>query len=239
MSTSPQLVIFDCDGVLIDSEILAAKVLSEMLTTFGFPTQLEEINRYFGLSWTAIATDVETRFQKKLPPDFSIKKVANERKIFEEALQATPGIHSVLDVLANEGTQFCVASSSSPERLHHTLGLTGLWDRLAPHIFSTVQVKKGKPAPDLFLFAAAQMKIPPSRCVVVEDSLAGVQAGKTAGMTVYGFAGGSHCPEDHTDKLRQQGADAVYTSMEEISFMVGGKRNSLPQGAGSHPRSHS
>jgi HAD superfamily hydrolase (TIGR01509 family) len=131
-----------------------------------------------------------------------------------EAL-AMPGIHECLDGLA--GVAICVASSSSPNMLEQLLRQARLWDRFAPHIFSAHQVKRGKPAPDLFLFAAARMAALPARCLVVEDSVAGVTAAKAAGMTAIGFTGGNHCGPDHADKLRRAGAQAVFMNMPTLT----------------------
>ena len=110
-----------------------------------------------------------------------------------------------------------VASSSSPNMLGHLLRQARLWDRFAPNVFSAAEVKRGKPAPDLFLLAAARMAVAPERCLVVEDSLAGIAAAKAAAMTPVGFAGGCHCGPDHADKLRRAGAQAVFTAMESLT----------------------
>ena len=111
----------------------------------------------------------------------------------------------------------CVASSSSPNMLEHLLRQTRLWDRFAPNVFSAAEVKRGKPAPDLFLLAAARMGVAPARCIVVEDSLAGIAAASAAAMTPIGFAGGCHCGPDQADKLRRAGAVTVFTSMASLA----------------------
>lgn len=131
-----------------------------------------------------------------------------------------PGIHALLDRIS---APVCVASSSRPERLAHTLGLTGLHHRFAPNVFSASQVANGKPAPDLFLFAAARMGAAPARCFVVEDSVAGVQAGVAAGMTVLGFCGGGHCPPEHGRALRAAGARAVFAHMDALRDPLAGR----------------
>ncbi len=114
----------------------------------------------------------------------------------------------------------CVASSGAHDKIFATLSRTGLYRRFAPHIFSASQVGNGKPAPDLFLFAAAQMKYSPHRCVVVEDSIAGVMAGVAAGMTVLGFVGGSHCQSDDKARLRDAGATLVFDDMRQLPNLI-------------------
>ncbi len=215
----PSLVIFDCDGVLIDSEALAQRIEVAVLAEHGFPVPLEEIAaRYLGISGAAMFADLAARFGRAVPQatiDALRERVAAACEI---ELVAMPGIHDLLDGLA---VPACVASSSRPERLAHTLGLTGLHHRFAPHIFSASQVANGKPAPDLFRFAAARMGAEPAGCIVVEDSLPGVQAGVAAGMAVYGFTGGGHCPPGHGASLAAAGADAVFGDMAELAAALG------------------
>jgi len=136
---------------------------------------------------------------------------------FEADLEAIRGIHDVLDVVTQA---VCVASSGSHQRMRVSLGSTGLYDRLAPNIFSASQVKNGKPAPDLFLFAANEMGVRPERCVVIEDSLAGIAGARAAGMTVFGFCGGSHCGDGHAETLRQAGADLTFADMHQLPDLV-------------------
>ena len=114
----------------------------------------------------------------------------------------------------------CVASSGTPEKIHHGLSCAGLHDLLAPHIFSATQVARGKPAPDLFLFAAEQMRTAPAHCLVIEDSLAGIAAAVAAGMTVLGFHGGSHCRPGHRDRLRAAGAVAIFDDMRQLPDLI-------------------
>ena len=115
----------------------------------------------------------------------------------------------------------CVASSGTPEKIHHGLTCAGLYDQLAPHIFSATQVKRGKPAPDLFLFAAERMQTPPERCVVIEDSIPGITGALAAGMTVLGFHGGSHCRPGYGDTLRAAGATATFDDMRQLPDLIG------------------
>lgn len=126
----------------------------------------------------------------------------------------------VADAIGALELPVCVASSSSPESLRLSLGLVGLYERLALHIFSVTQVVRGKPAPDLFLFAAREMGVAPHRCVVVEDSLAGVKGAITAGMTVLGFTGASHCGPGHAAALAREGATVVFDDMRRLPTLV-------------------
>src|SRR5690348_11975511 len=163
------LAIFDCDGVLIDSEHLAVRADVACLAEVGIIlTEAEILSTYVGVSVAGMVADLERRFGRPVAGDFAERHHRMVSAIFEAELQAMPGIGAVLDRWTGAR---CVASSSTPARLRHALGLVGLYDRFAPHIFSSVQVERGKPAPDLFLYAAARMGIAPKRCVVIEDSL--------------------------------------------------------------------
>lgn len=214
MSISPALVIFDCDGVLIDSEVLSQREEVACLAAHGFPVPPREVAaRYLGISGAAMFADLEARFGRKVPQALIDDLRDRIAAACEVELAAMPGIHELLDRLP---MPVCVASSSRPERLAHTLGLTGLHHRFAPNVFSASMVANGKPAPDLFLFAAAQMGAAPAACVVVEDSVAGVRAGVAAGMRVLGFCGGGHCPPGHGNALRAAGASAVFAHMDAL-----------------------
>lgn len=215
---TPELVIFDCDGVLIDSEVIACRVEAELLTELGLPMTAEDVNRRFvGRSGAAVSEILEAELGRPLPADFSQTMWSRTRAAFESELRAIPGIAETLDRLA---LPCCVASSSDPERLEVALGLTGLYARFAPHVFSTTMVARGKPAPDLFLYAAAQRGARPAHCIVVEDSAPGVQAGAAAGMRVLGFVGGSHCRPGHADRLARAGASAVFDDIRELPALA-------------------
>lgn len=209
------LVIFDCDGVLIDSELLSVRADVASFAEAGFPVTAEEIAmRYIGISQAAMEADVAARYGRALPPDFAERHRRRLRQIFEAELTAIAGVGVILDALC---CKVCVASSSTPERLYHALSLVGLYDRFVPNLFSAAMVALGKPAPDLFLHAAAQMKAAPERCLVVEDSPAGVEAACAAGMTAIGFCGGSHCRPGHAERLKAHGAALVVAEMAELA----------------------
>ena len=207
-----ELVIFDCDGVLVDSETTACQALADVLGAHGLPIRLEDVFRLFlGRSFQAVEAFYRERVGTALPPSFrpELRRRLEER--YRDALVPIPG---VADVLATLDRPYCVASSSDPGRITLTLGLTGLASHFGTRVFSATQVERGKPAPDLFLFAARAMDARPTRCLVVEDTVAGVEAGKAAGMTVWGFTGGSHCNgRDVGQKLSAAGADRVFDRM--------------------------
>ena len=210
------MVIFDCDGVLVDSEVLACEVEAAFLTEEGLPTRVRDVmERYLGRSEAFMLADVQKRLGKPLPADFAQRLDVRLNAEFESRLTAIPGIARVI---ADLTVPRCVASSSRPERIRRSLGLTGLLASLEPHIFSTTMVENGKPAPDLFLHAAERMEIDPRTCLVVEDSPAGVLAGKAAGMTVVGFLGGAHRNPEDDSLLRDAGADLI----AEDSAALGG-----------------
>jgi len=208
------LVIFDCDGVLIDSETLAIRIEVELLAKFGIAITGDEIvERYCGLSMKAMLADLEARFDRPLGDEFSAVHAERFAALCETELAAMTGVVEILDALT---AKTCVASSSSPERLRRTLGLTGLYQRFDPHIFSATMVANGKPAPDLFLLAAERMGAVPAECAVIEDSLPGISAAVAAGMTAIGFCGGGHCARDHGDRLRGAGAAVTVETMPEV-----------------------
>ncbi len=184
------LVIFDCDGVLIDSEVISAAMLISELAQYGVQIDLEFVSRQFlGRSYPVVIKEVRTTFGITLPDHFEADYRARLLAAFERDLKIMPGI---MDVLARLRVRCCVATSSSPERVAKSLGLVGLQNTFGASIFTATMVAKGKPAPDLFLFTAERMGVDPARCLVVEDSLNGVRAGLAAGMQVWRFTGGSH-----------------------------------------------
>src|ERR1043166_309969 len=215
---NPSIIIFDCDGVLVDSEAIKCEVVARHLGKIGISiTASAVLERFTGVPQREMYQALSSETGIAIPPAHIAE--AHALKISHcgakgEAL-AMPGIHQCLDGL--RGASMCVASSSSPNMLEHLLRQTRLWDRFAPNVFSAAEVKRGKPAPDLFLLAAARMGVAPARCIVVEDSLAGVAAASAAAMTPIGFAGGCHCGPDQADKLRRAGAVTVFTSMASLA----------------------
>lgn len=221
-----ELVIFDCDGVLIDSETLASRIDAEELTRIGYPTSYSDVVlRFTGLSLATMRKMIEEDWGRALPDDFDTIVHSRIEESYRTELQAIDGIDRLLHQLP---LPRCVASSSAPDKLRLGLELTGLWPHFEPNVFSTVMVKAGKPAPDLFLYAAAQMGTEPVRCVVVEDSIAGVKAGVAAGMTVVGFTAGGHCLEDHGQRLLSAGATVVARSAEELTSLLCVSQTLLP-----------
>jgi HAD superfamily hydrolase (TIGR01509 family) len=182
------LVIFDCDGVLVDSERIAVRIDAVMLARLGWElTEAEIVERFVGRSEAHMVSEIEAQLGRPLKPGWDAEFVSLYRDALEAELTSVDGIAEALDAIA---TPTCVASSSTHERLRFTLGLTGLLDRFDGRIFSATEVANGKPAPDLFLHAAATLGADPSRCAVVEDSRYGVAAARAAGMRVFGYAGG-------------------------------------------------
>jgi HAD superfamily hydrolase (TIGR01509 family) len=180
------LVIFDNDGVLVDSEPVANRVLSALLTEYGLPcTPEESIATFMGHSMAQVRSMVEARLGRPVPAELEARYFEQVFAEFERSLQPIPGI---VDALRSIEPAVCVASSGTHERIRLTLGATGLWDRFGGRVFSAEDVPRGKPAPDLFLHAARALGADPRRCAVVEDSPAGITAANAAGMTSYGFA---------------------------------------------------
>jgi HAD superfamily hydrolase (TIGR01509 family) len=180
------LVIFDCDGVLVDSERLAVRTEGKILSDLGWPlTEADIVERFVGRSAAYMQQEIERHLGRSI--DWDAEFESRYMEVFERELVAVPGIVEALDEITSP---VCVASSGSHDKMRFTLGKTGLFDRFDGRLFSVDQVARGKPAPDIFLFAADQMGAPPDRCAVVEDSVSGVTAGLAAGMAVFAFAGG-------------------------------------------------
>ena len=184
------LVIFDCDGVLIDSEVISANMLIAELRGYGVEMDLEFVSRHFlGRSYPVVLSEVREKFGVALPTHFEADYRARLLAAFRQDLKVMPGVAATIAALARP---YCVATSSSPERVTQSLELTGLTDTFGNLVYTASRVKRGKPAPDLFLFTAEQMGVDPAHCLVIEDSLNGVRAGLAAGMEVWRFVGGSH-----------------------------------------------
>jgi HAD superfamily hydrolase (TIGR01509 family) len=213
-ATSAALHIFDCDGVLVDSEVLATRIESQLLCDVGVELTPESIAEAFiGLSDTEMHRRIEGDWGVKLPDDFTVKRAARLEEVFRTELRAVPGIVGVLEAL--DGLR-CVASSSAPDRIRTSLAVTGLDKFFGSDVFSASSVERGKPAPDLFLHAADAMQTDPARCVVIEDSTPGVAAGLAAGMQVVGFTGASHCVPALADRLRGVGAHMIAADADAL-----------------------
>ena len=215
------LVIFDCDGVLVDSEVLSCRCLSEVLMEFGIGlSERDALQLFLGRSTKAIEQHYRELGQP-LPDLFLPRYKSAVLRAFATALQPIKDVELVLSTLS---APRCVASSSDIDRVSLSLDVTGLTDHFGDRIYTAQMVSRGKPAPDLFLHAAAQMHAEPARTLVIEDSVSGVQAAKAAGMTVWGFTGGSHYRSREGDALlREAGADRIFTRMTD--FWENGKRS--------------
>lgn len=186
-------VIFDCDGVLVDTELTSNTVLARLLTDAGLPTTPEHcLREYRGRSMQSVIALAEQRRGGPLPPDLPERYYAELEAAFARDGQAIPG---VIDALERISLPWCVASSGPHHKMEVTLRRTGLWDRFAGRIFSATEVRHGKPAPDLFLHAAREMGFEPASTAVVEDSVPGVQAARAAGMRALAFAGDTDAAE--------------------------------------------
>jgi HAD superfamily hydrolase (TIGR01509 family) len=210
----PDLIIFDCDGVLVDSELLSCRCLSEVLAEFDIalsPQQALEL--FLGRSTKAIEQHYRDLGQT-VPDGFLPRLKSQVLSTFAASLQPIPGIAGVISELP---VPFCVASSSDLDRVALSLDVTGLRAHFGDRLYTAQMVRHGKPAPDLFLLAAEKMGVQPARTLVIEDSVSGVAAGKAAGMTVWGFVGGSHYRgRDGRAILSGAGADRVFARMSDF-----------------------
>ncbi len=214
-----ELVIFDCDGVLVDSEVLSARAMVTTLVAAGIPATDAMIGRHFGKKQKDILAQVAEETGVAIPEGIEARVWPATRALFEAELKAMPGVARFLERLGDHPR--CVASSSSLDRIHFSLERTGLAKFFGDNIFSSQQVARGKPAPDLFLFAAERMGVAPDRAVVIEDSIYGVQGARAAGMRAIGFLGGAHIQPFHDQALMQSGAEAVeadYAGVERRIF---------------------
>jgi HAD superfamily hydrolase (TIGR01509 family) len=214
MVTRPlELVIFDCDGVLVDSERLAVRIDVRVLAELGWMlTEQEVVERFMGRTHEYMVSEIEAFLGRPLAPDWEDPFHQLYRDAFAAELQPVEGVVEALDRIT---LPTCVASSGTHEKIRFTLGLTNLYDRFAGRIFSASEVARGKPAPDLFLHAAKRMGVDPAACAVVEDSRYGVEAARAAGMLALGFAGGLTAAEH-----LQGPATIVFTEMRELPSLL-------------------
>jgi len=206
------LVIFDCDGVLVDSEGVANRIFAEELSRIGLVLDEETVcRRFVGLSMARCVKLVEEQLGRPVPQGFVARLQRRTFDAFREGLRPIPGVE---DALRRIEIPVCVASSGEQEKMRLTLGLTGLLGRFEGRMFSATEVARGKPAPDLFLHAARSLAARPDRCVVIEDSAPGVVAARAAGMAALGYAG-----RGNRDELAEAGA-RVFDSMQELPGLV-------------------
>lgn len=216
---SPGLVIFDCDGVLVDSEPIALRLLLSTLAAAGVEIAPEDADALFlGRSLASMREIVARDFGLKLTDETLDEMRGGLYGAFRRELKPIAGIAEVLDELP---MPFCVASSSQPERIELSLRVTGLWRHFETRVFSVTMVARGKPAPDLFLFAAETLGHRPEDCLVVEDSPAGIMAAQAAGMRVVAFTGGGHARSDrHRANVAALGPDAVIETMPALLHVL-------------------
>jgi HAD superfamily hydrolase (TIGR01509 family) len=220
LARTTELVIFDCDGVLVDSEPIALRLLLETLAAAGLHLSAAEADALFLGRSLASTRETVVREYGVTVSDAALDAMRRALyAAFRAELRPIAHVAETLDALA---VPFCVASSSQPERIALSLAVTGLLPRFEGRAFSATMVANGKPAPDLFLFAAETLGYPPAACLVVEDSPAGIQAAKAAGMKVVAFTGGSHAATDeHRARVADLGADAVIADIRLLPALVG------------------
>jgi HAD superfamily hydrolase (TIGR01509 family) len=227
-----ELVIFDCDGVLIDSEVISARILIEQLGRVGIHVDFPYVQKNFlGRSWTKVAAEVRISYGLDLDSDFEERYRSDLLAAFETELCSVPGVEAVIDEL---GVTSCVATSSSPKRARRSLALSGLAPRFGNRLFTASQVRNGKPAPDLFIFTAGSMQVDPARCLVIEDSIPGVLAARAAGMQVWRFAGGSHLRGLARSELDQGGTLTVFDKWSQFFEMAPGLRKRTEAASATH-----
>jgi HAD superfamily hydrolase (TIGR01509 family) len=213
VAASLDLVIFDCDGVLVDSEPLALRVCVELGAELGWPlTEKEIIDRFLGRSERAVRAQIEERLGPEAADRWETLYRERLNAAIDTELTEVDGISEALDALTLPS---CIASSGSHAKMRRTLTRTGLYERFAGRIFSASEVERGKPAPDLFLHAASRLGVAPERCAVVEDSQYGVRAARAAGMRCFGYAGGL------TPAEWLEGPDTVvFTDMRKLPVLL-------------------
>jgi len=214
----PDLVIFDCDGVLVDSEPIANRILVEALAEAGYAISIEQaVEKFVGRSMASVLVLVEAELGSRLPEGFLDQVQAATFAAFRAELRAMAGVASAIDGI---DVPVCVASSGMPEKIALSLSVTGLAERFDGHVFSAAMVAHGKPAPDLFLLAAERMGAAPGRTIVIEDSVPGIEAAQAANMAVLAFVGGGHAGSALVRRLRATGAP-LFDDMEALPSLIG------------------
>ncbi|HEY3700098.1 MAG TPA: HAD family hydrolase [Spongiibacteraceae bacterium] len=211
-----ELVIFDCDGVLVDSERITNQIFAEMLNELGIHVTLEDMfEEFVGYSMPQCLEKITLMLGEEPPNDFTSSYRARTKSALESNLLPIQGIEEALDRIT---LPYCVASSGDHAKMRTTLGITGLWSRFEGKLFSVTEVQNPKPAPDIFLYAASKHGVPPKNCVVIEDTPTGVIAGVAAGMTVFGF---SVLTPAH--RLKSAGAHHIFHHMSELPLLLSEK----------------
>lgn len=215
-------ILFDFDGVLIESEAVGGREIAETLTALGHPTRYEDaISQFNGLADTAFLTAVEGWIGGPIPPAFHTMRAEQAARGASERIEEVVGAVAFVRALPPE-LPVAVVSSSSVEWIARHLGGIGLRDRFGPHLYSgRTHVQRGKPAPDLYLFGAAALGVPIKRCVVLEDSVVGATGAVASGATVIGLCAGTHCLSDHDQRLRAAGVHHVAGSFDAVATLVG------------------
>lgn len=221
---NPGAIIFDCDGVLVDSEAFVMRIEQAAIAEAGLSYSPQDYaTRFTGLSYddffAILDAEHRARFGRPLARSLYERIKDDSVAAMERELEAVPGIADLVEIVT---VPTAVASSSFPESLVMKLTKTGLHDRFAPHIYSTKLVANGKPAPDIFLYAAERLGVAPSACAVIEDSVNGVRAAVAAGMTAWGFTGAGHADPGLADRLAAAGAESVFDSHAAIALRLSG-----------------
>lgn len=220
----PEAVIFDFDGVVVNSEIIALKELKDCLADLGVDVRKEEmVSTFLGSSFEDIAEFVRAR-----TGSVDVEALRNTwySRLFhryEQELSIMPGVRTLIAALKDRGIKFCIASGGSYRRLDFALSTTGLNELFVGHAFSADSVARGKPEPDVFFYAAEQMQVAPNQCLVVEDAIAGVIAACKANMQVVGFVGGDHladCREEHAQRLLEVGACEIVNNLVDVAKRI-------------------
>jgi HAD superfamily hydrolase (TIGR01509 family) len=230
----PDLVIFDCDGVLVDSESIALGQVRDALGKAGLTlTHAEAVDRFLGLSLDSIMQKSEAELSGALPVAFRNDLARDILARFAAELKGIEGVREAVGALT---CKVCVASSSAPDRIRLSLSVAGYASLFEPHIFSATMASRGKPHPDLFLHAARAMETPPERCLVIEDSTPGVTAAVSAGMPVFGFVGGSHFSGlAQAERLRAVGAALIFDDMTQLPALIARRRDEIQRNSESLP----
>jgi HAD superfamily hydrolase (TIGR01509 family) len=227
-SPAIKLLISDCDGVLVDSEILSERVVMDGLSRYAPREELEELlEGTFGLTTRDIIQMVQQRFAITLPEGTFQEIRARAEHLIATSVNPIPGVKKALEGI---DLPLAVASNSLRHSVESSVARAGLTERVAGHIFSADMVEHPKPAPDVYLLAARTMGVPPENCLVIEDSATGVRAALAAGMRVIGFIGASHIPPEHAETLRRLGVTALIDHMDQLHAQVNALKETATSG---------